>query len=103
MSRLAVTDVSKSVIRTSAAAALLFVLLFAPVAEGTDDPLHFFKNYFITGDYVVGGVGLRGQGVTDSVSSGITGVTTKYATGIISISGVPANADILAPTFTGWR
>ncbi len=43
----------------------------------TPDALRFFKNYFITGDYVVGGVGLRGQGV-----NGI-------ATGSIAIQGVP--------------
>ena len=29
----------------------------------TPDALTFFKNYFVTGDYVVGGVGLRGRGV----------------------------------------
>ena len=25
------------------------------------DTLKFFKNYFVTGDYVVGGIGLRGS------------------------------------------
>ena len=29
----------------------------------TPDALKFFKNFFVTGDYVVGGVGLRGQGL----------------------------------------
>jgi hypothetical protein len=41
--------------------------------------LSFFKNYFVTGDYAVAGVGLRGVGI-----------------GNITMSGVPAGADILA-------
>jgi VCBS repeat-containing protein len=52
--------------------------------------LKFFKNYFVTGDYAVGGVGLRGQGV-----DGI-------ATGNISIEGVPAGADIVA-AYLYWQ
>ena len=54
------------------------------------DALSFFKNYFLTGDYVVAGVGLRGQGV-----NGI-------ATGSIQVSGVPAGADIAA-AFLYWQ
>ncbi|MFN8008418.1 MAG: hypothetical protein U0V70_15630 [Terriglobia bacterium] len=55
--------------------------------------LNFFNNYFVTGDYVVGGVGLRGLGVKG------------YATGTINIpdatypgaaSSVPPGADIVA-------
>ena len=48
------------------------------------DPLNFFKNYFLTGDYVVGGASLWRKGV-----NGI-------ATGTISMSNVPTNADIVA-------
>ena len=49
------------------------------------DDLKFFKNYFVTGDYVVAGVGLSGLGD----SSGV-------ATGNINVQGVPAGAEILA-------
>ncbi|MFO7693471.1 MAG: hypothetical protein R6V57_10335, partial [Vicinamibacterales bacterium] len=66
------------------------VWLLAQPAQAQPGPLSFFKNYFITGDYVVGGVGLRGQGV-----NGI-------ATGPIEISGVPADADIVA-AFLYWQ
>jgi hypothetical protein len=58
------------------------------------DALTFFKNYFLTGDYVVGGVGLRGQG-------GLTG-TAGIAKGYISISGVPDKADVVA-AFLYWQ
>jgi hypothetical protein len=54
------------------------------------DALKFFKNYFVTGDYAVGGVGLRGQGVNGT------------ATGNITIGGVPPGADILA-AFLYWQ
>jgi hypothetical protein len=49
-----------------------------------EGPLSFFKNYFITGDYAVGGKSLWRKGVQGR------------ATADISISGVPGNADILA-------
>ncbi len=48
-------------------------------------PLAFFKNYFITGDYVVGGVGLSGSGRGD-----------------ISIQDVPPGTDIAA-AFLYWQ
>src|SRR5262245_35623527 len=73
------------------AIALVFL---QPVAHAQTDPLSFFKNYFITGDYAVGGVGLRGLGG----ASGVQGI----ARGAISISGVPAKADIVA-AFLYWR
>ena len=53
-------------------------------------PLQFFKNYFVTGDYAVAGVGLRGTGV-----GGV-------ATGQINFAGVPAGADIVA-AFLYWE
>ncbi|PWU01245.1 MAG: hypothetical protein C5B51_23290 [Terriglobia bacterium] len=48
------------------------------------DSLTFKNNWFLTGDYSVGGIGLRGLGVNG------------MATGNITLSGVPANADIIA-------
>ncbi len=59
----------------------------SPVALLSDPPgdaLQFKNNWFLTGDYTVGGTGLRGTGVGGT------------ATGTIHINGVPANADIIA-------
>src|SRR5215831_11494327 len=44
------------------------------------DPLQFFKNYFVTGDYAIGGVGLYGQGVSG------------YATNTLTMNGVPCTS-----------
>jgi hypothetical protein len=52
----------------------LAVLVQPVQAQG---PLNYFKNYFVTGDYAVGGVGLYGKTVNGSV------------TGAINFSGVP--------------
>ena len=77
----------------SFAAALAFLLLIAAQTDrgfAASQPLKFFKNYFVTGDYVVAGVGLWGRGV-----KGI-------ASGTITISGVPADAEILS-AFLYWQ
>jgi hypothetical protein len=50
--------------------------LFAQLGEAAD-ALQFFKNYFVTGDVALAGVGLR--------SSGVNG----FATGTINMNGVP--------------
>ena len=60
------------------------------VSAQAPDALKFFKNYFITGDYAVGGVGLRGLGVNG------------LATGSIAMSGVPKDVDIAA-AFLYWQ
>src|SRR6266571_2085264 len=66
-----------------------FVSLFAQSGQAAD-ALQFFKNYFVTGDYVVGGVGIRGTGVLDTATQTITGSTNSfYATGTIHMTGVP--------------
>ena len=52
-------------------------------------PLNLFKNYFVTGDYVSGGVGLRGLGVTSTAIQAVSGGVSSYATGVIHISGIP--------------
>lgn len=81
-------------------------LSLATVAQlfGADpSALGFFNNYFLTGDYTVGGVGLRGKGVIDTVTQGIVGGTANtYATGSISINGVPASAQVVG-AFLYWQ
>src|SRR5258705_8723454 len=49
----------------------------------------FFNNYFLTGDYLVNGVGLKGTGVQG------------FATNTIAVSGVPADATPIA-AFLYW-
>ena len=74
-----------------------FLSLFAQSVQATDNALKFYKSYFVTGDYVVGGVGLRGQGVRDTQTKTRTGTNMDYyATGTIAINGVPTNADVVA-------
>ena len=65
-------------------AVTLAVVLLAGRPAHAQDALTFFKNYFVTGGYEVGGVGLAGQGV-----DGI-------AQGNILIEGVPDGAEIVA-------
>ncbi|HSP92861.1 MAG TPA: hypothetical protein VLN08_18245, partial [Vicinamibacterales bacterium] len=61
------------------------VWLLAQPAQAQPGPLSFFKNYFITGDYAVGGTSLWQQGSVDG-----------KAAVQISVPGVPEGADILA-------
>ena len=77
----------------SLTAALAFLLMIAAQTDrgfAASQPLKFFKNYFVTGDYVVAGVGLWGRGV-----KGI-------ATGSITVSGVPTDAEIMS-AFLYWQ
>ena len=70
----------------------LSVLVYAQSGEAADG-IKFFKNYFVTGDYVTGSVDLLPQ-------SAVAG----RVTGTIPITGVPANADILAALRrASWR
>ena len=66
-------------------------MLGAPSAHA-QQALEFFKNYFLTGDYVAAGVGLRGTGVNG------------LATGTITIdpSQIPVGAEIVA-AFLYWE
>src|ERR1051325_8159182 len=50
----------------------------------TQNPLPYSDGFLVTGNYVVGGVDIQGQS------------TNGFATATIHMSGVPANADILA-------
>jgi hypothetical protein len=86
-------------------AALVIVLMMLPAQQASaGDALNFFKNYFVTGDYVSGGVGLLGQGTKNTPTQTITGGVANYATNVIHMSGVPGymengvpqHADIVA-------
>lgn len=69
-----------------------FAALMPTLAASDDDrgPLGYFKNYFVTGDYAVAGVGLRGTGVGG------------FANGTINMTSVPAGADVIA-AFLYWQ
>src|SRR5580765_1476897 len=78
--------------------AFFFLMEFAqPGFAQTTPPLNFENNYFVTGDYVVAGVGLRGLGVN--------GFATKQFTmpdaNSVPSTGVPSGADIVA-AFLYW-
>ena len=81
-------------LRRAAIASLVVVmsLLLVPKPAQAQNGLKFFKNYFVTGDYGVAGVGLRNQGV-----NGI-------ATGTINVPAgtVPPGAEILS-AFLYWE
>ena len=64
---------------------LVWLLAQPAQAQAQPGPLSFFKNYFITGDYAVGGTSLWRQGAADG-----------KAAVQISVTGVPEGADILA-------
>lgn len=68
---------------------LLSTLVISPHAVQASDALSFFNNWFVTGDYAVAGVGLRGTGVNG------------WATGAINMTGVPSNAEPIA-AFLYW-
>jgi hypothetical protein len=59
-----------------------FLALFVQSAQA-QGPLNYFKNYFVTGDYVVGGVGLYGKVVKGPVTGAVS------VTGNISLNSVP--------------
>ncbi|HYL38693.1 MAG TPA: hypothetical protein VEV17_22440, partial [Bryobacteraceae bacterium] len=55
---------------------MLVVLAILALEPGqAADALKFFKNYFVTGDYAVNGVGLRALGVNDPATAAIAGTS----------------------------
>jgi hypothetical protein len=97
-------------IAMAAMLAILSVFVFAQPAvaqnganQACQTPLCLSNNYFVTGDYVVGGVGLRGMGVNGLATGTISIPDTvqAQATGVPS-KGVPAGADIVA-AFLYWQ
>ncbi len=78
--------------RATMALGLLLILGFAHSGLAQNPPLNFGNNYFVTGDYVVAGVGLRGLGVNGFATGQIK---MPDATSVPS-TGVPPGADIVA-------
>ena len=69
----------------------LGILTLLPQSMWAADALNFFNNWFVTGDYVVAGVGLRGLGAKNG----------GLATGTINVTGVPSNGQPIA-AFLYW-
>jgi hypothetical protein len=77
----------------------LWILAAAPVGLAqTDPPLNFGNNYFVTGDYVVAGVGLRGLGVNGYAP----GTITMPDPNTVPATGVPPGAAVVA-AFLYWQ
>lgn len=55
------------------------------LAAAASNSLNFFRNYFVTGDYAVAGVGVRGSG-----------------TGTVNMTAVPAGAEVVA-AYLYWQ
>ena len=89
MARLRRPSRAVSMGRSAALLVMVFVLLATQTGQGRAPaaPLNFFKNYFVTGDYRVYGVPIKG-----SPASG--GFTTKDIT--IPSDSVPAGAELVA-------
>ena len=80
--------------------ALSLILLFGFVQIGlaqTAIPLSLNNNYMVTGDYVVGGVGLRGLGDGSGYATGTISIpdSSAYAANV-PLQQVPTGADIVA-------
>src|SRR6185503_21181807 len=73
--------------------------LLAPAAQAQDS-LDFFKNWIVTGDYAVGGVGLAGLGSGGFAEGDITipTCTTGHA---LDASCVPVNTELIG-AFLIW-
>src|SRR5215469_3487587 len=92
-------DTRQAKIVVSSFVVFSWILLCVQAAwSQTTPPLSFENNYFVTGDYVVAGVGLRGLGVN--------GYATKQFTmpdaNSVPSSGVPLGADIV-DAFLYWE
>ena len=70
-------------------------------AQASTPPLNFFKNYFLTGDYAVQGIGLRGAGQDGFATGDI--VVPQCAEGDTERLGcVPRGVDVVA-AFLYWQ
>ena len=83
----------RKVISALSALGVLLVIGFAQAALAqTNPPLNFGNNFFVTGDYVVAGVGLRGLGVNGYATRQFTMPDANS----VPSTGVPMGADIVA-------
>jgi hypothetical protein len=73
--------------------------IFAKTGHAQSTPLAIANNYFVTGDYVVGGVGLRGLGDSTGLASGKITIPDPIQP---NATAVPAGADIVA-AFLYWE
>jgi hypothetical protein len=86
---------------------LVFLALFVQIASA-QAPLNYFQNYFVTGDYVVGGVGgLSTQGSNPTATINFSGVPCTSGpglfAGVVPCTARGANpADIVA-AFLYWE
>src|SRR5260370_6733846 len=88
--------------RTTAALGLLLVFGFPQPGLAQTNQLILFKNYFVTGDYVVGGwVKGSSNGTLATGTINIPDTVQGQATGVPS-PGVPVGADIVA-AFLYWE
>src|SRR5262249_710350 len=87
---------ARPLVQATVAFGLLLLFGFSPtgLAQPSDPPLNFFKNYIVTGDSVVGGVGLRGLGDVTGFATGTINIpdTANYP----NAKAVPPGADIVA-------
>jgi hypothetical protein len=72
---------------------LVFVFAQTGSAQNAANQLQFGENYFVTGDYVVTGVGLRGLG---GKSGYATNTLTMPDATSVPATGVPVGADVVA-------
>lgn len=88
-------------VRATVALGLLWVFGLAQPApaQNTTNQLQLSNNYFVTGDYVVGGVGLRGLGDMTGFATGTINIPDVNS---VPAAGVPAGADIVA-AFLYWE
>src|SRR5438477_3383510 len=85
------------VFKVTAALMLLFGLMSAlaqPASAQTTNQLTLANNFFVTGDYVVGGVGLRGLGDASGFAKGTISIPDSLNQP--NATSVPAGADIVA-------
>jgi hypothetical protein len=87
--------------RVTPVTALLLMFVFAQtgLAQNATNQLTLSNNYFVTGDYVVGGVGLRGLG--DPTTDLATGTIRIPDANSVPATGVPPGADVVA-AFLYW-
>ncbi len=75
-------------VRSAAIFGFAFLALFVQTAQA-QGPLNYFKNYFVTGDYVVGGVGLSKATVTSLQGSTPPSISV---TSSIALDSVPCTS-----------